>query len=149
MVQKEKITHLAEQAGKMHNMLIYDMEFKGDRLIIYIDKKQGQIDLKDCEKMNKALKFLFLAENIPDMDIEVSSPGLERKLTQDWHFQSAVGQKIQLQTYQPVVYNERQKNSLKGNLHSCSKQNIVINDGNRDWSISLSNVRKARVIFGN
>ena len=149
MVQKEKITHLAEQAGKMHNILIYDMEFKGDRLIIYIDKKQGQVDLRDCEKINNALKFLFLAENIPDMDIEISSPGLERKLTQGWHFQSAVGQKIQLQTYQPVFYNEQQKNSLKGSLHSCSEQNIVVNDGNRDWSISLSNVKKARVIFGN
>lgn len=149
MVHREKIIHLAEQAGKMHNVLIYDMEFKGNRLIIYIDKKQGQVDVKDCEKINNALNFLFLAESIPDMDIEISSPGLERKLTQDWHFKSAVGKKIQLQTYQPVFYDERQKTSLKGNLYSCSGQNIVINDGHRDWNISLSNVKKARVIFEN
>ena len=109
MVQKEKVIHLAEQAGKMHNVLIYDMEFSGDRLIIYIDKKQGQVDVEDCEKINKALHFLFLAENIPDMDIEISSPGLERKLTQGWHFKSAVGKKIQLQTHQPIfMMNDKQ-----------------------------------------
>ncbi len=147
MLQKEKITHLAEQAGKMHNVLIYDMEFTGDRLIIYIDKKQGQVDVQDCEKINKALQFLFLSENIPDMDVEISSPGLERKLTHNWHFQSALGKKIKLQTYQSVLYDERQKTSLKGNLHSCSEQGIVVNDGDRDWTVSLSNIKSARIVF--
>ena len=147
MLQKEKIIHLTEQAGKMHNVLIYDMEFKGDRLIIYIDKKQGQVDVQDCEKINSALQFLFLAENIPDIDLEISSPGLERKLTQSWHFKSAIGKKIKLQTYQPVFYDERQKTSLKGNLHSCSEQDIVINDGDRDWKVPLNNIKKARIVF--
>ena len=147
MLQKEKIIHLAEQAGKMHNVLIYDMEFKGDRLIIYIDKKQGQVDVQDCEKINSALQFLFLSENIPDMDVEISSPGLERKLTQNWHFQSALGKKIKLQTYQPVLYDERQKTSLEGNLHNCSEQDIVVNDGGRDWKVSLNNIKTARIVF--
>ena len=149
MQQKEHIIRLVKQAGKMHNVLIYDIELKGDHLIVYIDKKQGQVDVQDCEKMSNALHFLFLSENIPDMDIEISSPGLERKLTQDWHFQSAIGKKIKLQTCQPVFHDERQKTSLKGNLSDCSGQDIVINDGYRDWTIPLSNVKKARVVFEN
>ncbi len=61
---------------------------KGGLLRITIDKPEG-IDLDDCEKTSLAVSALLDIENpvADNYNLEVSSPGLDRKLTKLEHYQ--------------------------------------------------------------
>ena len=137
----------------MHNIQIYDMEFKDGRLVLYIDKENKPVNIKDCEKFTSSLRFLLQSENVKDMELEVSSPGLERKLKQQQHFQTAIGKKIKVHTYQPVIYTDNDKkhktNTLRGRLKSCSKMNILVHDGTQDRKLNLKDIKTAHVVFEN
>ncbi len=90
-----------------NGVYIYDTEYKkeggGFVLRLYIDK-DGGVSIDDCEAVSRELdpildeKLGFLSE--PYM-FEVSSPGLDRKLSRDWHFKKAVGKNVDIKTFAP------------------------------------------------
>lgn len=66
-------------------------------LRIFIDK-DGGVGITDCENMSRAIdKPLDEADPIEQSYcLEVSSPGIERDLTRDSHFEACKGQKIKI-----------------------------------------------------
>ncbi|MGN0547493.1 MAG: ribosome maturation factor RimP [Acutalibacteraceae bacterium] len=66
-------------------------------LRIFIDK-EGGVGITDCENMSRAIdKPLDEADPIEQSYcLEVSSPGIERDLTRDSHFEACKGQKIKI-----------------------------------------------------
>ena len=96
----QKEWELIHTAGKRHKVCIYDVQSKSSLLKIYIDRTPP-VDLKTCEQFMKTLLFLLESEGLNNRECEVSTPGLERFLRQDWHFKSAVGQTIKVITSQP------------------------------------------------
>ena len=69
---------------------LFDVEFKSERgwvLRIIIDKPQG-VNIKDCEKVSKRVSALLDVEDpIPfSYLLEVSSPGLNRELQKEEHY---------------------------------------------------------------
>ena len=66
-------------------------------LRIFIDK-DGGVTIEDCENMSRAMDApLDEADPIPQSYcLEVSSPGVERELTRDSHFEACKGEKIKL-----------------------------------------------------
>ncbi len=149
----KKILHLINTAGKINNLLIYDVEFKPMFLKVYISNQKGVVDLDICDRFMKSLLFLFQSEGIEDIECEVSSPGLERKLKKDWHFVSAIGQTIKIHTSEPVVSydknseKKREAEILTGRLDKCQENTISMNDGCSDWTIPLNIITKAHVVF--
>lgn len=87
---------------------IYDIEYakegKDYYLRIFIDKEEGIIDIDDCEKVNNAINdILDEADYIKEQYyLEVSSSGLERKLTRDWHFNKYIGSKVEAKLFKPI-----------------------------------------------
>ncbi len=87
-----KITAIAEQAAAPAGIEVVEVELKGSGrshlLRIYIDKPEG-VTHADCELVSREVSAaLDLEDPIPGTyDLEVSSPGVERKLGkwQDWH----------------------------------------------------------------
>ena len=87
-----RITAIAEQAATPAGIEIVEVELKGSGrshlLRIYIDKPEG-VTHADCELVSREVgAALDLEDPIPGAyDLEVSSPGVERKLGkwQDWH----------------------------------------------------------------
>ncbi len=71
-------------------------------LRIYIDKEDG-VDINDCERMSRALDApLDEADPIEQSYcLEVSSPGIERELTREEHFQACLGEKIKIKLIRP------------------------------------------------
>ena len=149
----QKIPQLIDLAGKMNNLLIYDVEFKSSVLKIYITNKADSVDLNICEKFMKSLLFLFESEGMENIECEVSSPGLERKLKKDWHFTSAIGKKVQVYTNQPVVCHDEkserkiQTTLLKGQLCDYKDNTISLNDGFLNWTIPTNIIKKAHIVF--
>ena len=67
------------------------------------DTEEG-ITIDDCEAMSRAIDpILDLHDPIPDQYLlEVSSPGIERELTRDDHFDLCVGEKVEVRLFAPV-----------------------------------------------
>ncbi len=72
-------------------------------LRIYIDK-EGGVSIDDCVDMTHAItKPLDEADPISQSyTLEVSSPGVERRLTRDEHFEKYTGSAVMLRTIRPI-----------------------------------------------
>jgi len=101
------ITKLLAPVIEAQGVNLYDMEFLkegADKILrLYIDSDAG-IDLNDCERVSRAAEAV-LDEHDPIPTayyLEVSSPGVERKLTKPEHFVRYTGHKIALKLYGPI-----------------------------------------------
>jgi len=102
---------------------------KNGVLRLFIDSPGG-IGLEDCETVSRAVSALLDVEDpIPGhYDLEVSSPGLDRKLTKLAHFQRFTGETLKVQTRFPIEGRRR----FRGRLLSTDDKNIVLDvDGTR------------------
>ncbi len=76
---------------------LYHLEFKREGkdnyLRIYIDKKQGNISLEDCENVSRTVSDILDREDPIKVSyyLEVSSPGIERILYTDEHMKRYIG----------------------------------------------------------
>lgn len=86
---------------------LWDVRFEKEGslwfLRVYLDK-EGGVTIDDCETVSRALSpVLDQADPIEQSYIlEVSSPGVERDLVKDWHFQKYVGSPVQVRLIRPV-----------------------------------------------
>ena len=85
-------------------------------LRIFIDK-DGGVSIDDCEAMSRAIdKELDRVDPIEQSYcLEVSSPGIERTLTKDWHFEKYLGKKIKSRLIRPDAKGRR---DIEGTLES-------------------------------
>lgn len=121
---------------------IYDIEYskegKDYYLRVFIDKEEGIINIDDCEKVNNAINdILDEADYIKEQYyLEVSSSGLERKLTKDWHFCKYIGSKVEVKLFKPINTQKVIIGFLKGydtdtiNLELLDDTNIEIDRKN-------------------
>lgn len=70
----------------------------------YLLDKDGGVDINDCEAFSRRMdQILDEADPISQSyTLEVSSPGIERALTRDWHFEACMGQAISVRFIRPV-----------------------------------------------
>ena len=122
----------------------YEKEGKDFYLRIIIDKPEG-IDLNDCEKVNDAINdILDEADYIKDQYfLEVSSPGLERILRKDKHFEKQIGNKISLKLFKPI---NKQK-ELIGILEEYNENELTIKVEDETLKINLKDIAIAKTVF--
>ena len=100
------VWQIAEPIAKQLGLELWDVRFLKEGgswyLRIFIDK-EGGILIEDCENMSRALDVpLDEADPIEQSYcLEVSSPGIERELTRDEHFNSMLGEKIKVRFIRP------------------------------------------------
>ena len=116
---------------------------KGGLVRLYIDKPDG-IDLDDCEKVSLAVSALLDVEDpIPgNYNLEVSSPGLDRKLTKVEHFQRFEGETVKVQMRFPIEGRRR----FRGTLVSSDEENIVVEVDGESHSLPLKTIDTARLV---
>ncbi|MCR5510605.1 MAG: ribosome maturation factor RimP [Lachnospiraceae bacterium] len=114
---------------------VYDVEYVKEGadfyLRAYIDK-EGGVNIDDCENVSRRLSdALDAADFIPDAYIlEVSSPGLGRKLTKDRHLDRSIGDEVDIRFYKPP--DGFKTKELSGTLDGYDAEKIfVIMDGER------------------
>lgn len=75
----------------------FEKEGGGWYLRYFIDK-EGGVNIGDCEAVSRAVdKLLDEADPIEQSYVlEVSSPGIERELVKDWHFERYVGSDVRV-----------------------------------------------------
>lgn len=102
-----KIEEIAQQIAAADGLEVVEVELKGsgrNQLVrIYIDKPQG-VTHGDCESVSQQVGNILDAENMfpGNYTLEVSSPGVERKLKKWKDFERFQGQRVKVVLREPV-----------------------------------------------
>jgi len=104
----EKVQAIAERVAASEGIEIVDVQLLGGgahrMLRLYIDKPAG-VSHADCELISQQVGTILDVEDvIPGgrYTLEVSSPGVERKLSRPRDFERFIGQKIKVVLREPV-----------------------------------------------
>lgn len=134
-----KTEKLLEPILQEFDFYLWDVEYVKEGadyyLRAYIDK-EGGITIDDCVNVSRRLSDeLDKDEYIDEAYIlEVSSPGLGRKLKKDKEFDRSIGRDVDIKFYKPVDGSKE----TSGKLAGYSKESITIEvDGqNKDYARS-------------
>ena len=101
------VTALAAPVAERMGLTIWDVRFEKEGsswfLRIFIDKDEG-LTMGECEAYTREMnKLLDEADPIDQSSyLEIGSPGVERELTRDWHFQKYLGEEVNVRLIRPV-----------------------------------------------
>lgn len=118
-----------ENLAKQLNLVIYDTELAKEgnnfiyRIFILKDGENKTVSLDDCEQFSRLISPI-LDLNPPTDEkyfLEVSSPGLERKLTKIEHFKLSIGEILKIKT--------KEKEEIISKLLSADDEKITLEDG--------------------
>jgi ribosome maturation factor RimP len=146
-MELDRIRDAAERAARSAGVEVVDVEWKIGKqrfLRVYIDKPEG-ISHSDCEAVSDQLGTLLDVEDLvpgPHYILEVSSPGLDRKLTKPGEFERFAGRLARISTTEPVE-NER---FFEGRLAGCAEGLVKIEVKGRIIELPLAGIRKANLV---
>ena len=147
---EEKVQSLIEKKVEDLGYKLYDVQYvkegKDHFLRVYIDKTDG-INLEDCEIVNNAISDeLDKVDYIKEMYfLEISSPGIERILRKEKHFQENIGNKIDIKLFKPIEGKKEYQGILRkykedkleveeeGKIIELDKKNISLVKLHYDW----------------
>jgi ribosome maturation factor RimP len=146
----DQISDAADRVARGAGVDIADIEFLGGGrhrvLRVYIDKDAG-VTLEDCETVSTALEALLDETDIipgGQYTLEVSSPGVERKLTRPRDFEKSVGKKVKVVAREPVAG----ATTWTGMLQAFSGDVLTVESAEgKTAQIPLSQVKKANLKF--
>lgn len=102
-IAEELAAPILEEMGLQLWDVVYEKEGSGWYLRYYVDK-EGGIDINSCEAFSRAISDVLDEADPIDgsYTLEVSSPGIERQPTRDWHFETLMGQQLLVRLIRPV-----------------------------------------------
>ncbi len=94
MTVEDRVFELVNEAVVACGVELFDVEYIGATLRLVIIDPEGGVSTDQLAKVNRAAGALLdEAEPIPGRyTLEVSSPGLERKLVKPLHYERSVGE---------------------------------------------------------
>lgn len=123
---------------------LYDSELTSEnsRTIyrVYIIK-EGGVSLEDCENVSRVLSPIFdvMAPVEGEYFLEVSSPGLERKLSKIEHFALSLGEEVK------ITLND--KSVFIGKIISVDDQIITFSNDDGKSKFSFNEIKKAKTFI--
>jgi len=110
---------------------------------LFIDAAAG-ITVDDCEKVSRQVgSVLDVADPMPGgYSLEVSSPGLDRRLAKPEHFDRFAGSTVQVRLRRLIEGRRR----LQGTLVARNGETIEVRSGDEVMRIPLSEVEVARLV---
>jgi ribosome maturation factor RimP len=152
-----RITAMAEQAAVPAGLEIVEVELKGSGrshlLRIYIDRPEG-VTHADCELISREVSAALDVEDpIPGhYELEVSSPGVERKLGkwQDW--QRFQGKQVKVVLKEPVLLVDEPKAAelkhFDGVIARAEDQRVTVElKGGKEVTFPVDQVDRANLKF--
>jgi ribosome maturation factor RimP len=143
----ERIREAAERVARSLGLEVVDLEWKVGKqrlLRVYIDKPEG-ITHRDCEAVSNQLSVILDVEDLVPGGryiLEVSSPGLDRKLTKPAEFERFAGRLARISTLEPV---ENQK-FFEGRLAGVADGKVQIEVKGRVIALPFEGIRKANLV---
>lgn len=153
----ERIREAAGRVARTEGLEVWDVEWKIGRdrfLRVYIDKPEG-VSHADCQAVSEQLSVILDVEDLvpgPRYVLEVSSPGLDRKLFKPEHYERFTGRLAKIWLHEPVTLGEGAKplNYWEGRLAGCADGRVRIeverSSGAIPVEFAFENIRKANLV---
>jgi ribosome maturation factor RimP len=147
-VELERIRDAAERAAHSAGVEVVDVEWKVGKqrfLRVSIDKPEG-VSHRDCQAVSEQLGVLLDVEDlVPGSQhyvLEVSSPGLDRKLTKPGEFERFAGRLARISTTEPVEGGQ----FFEGRLAGYGEGQVKIEVQGRIIAVPFAAIRKANLV---
>jgi ribosome maturation factor RimP len=143
----QKIRDAAERVACSEGLEVVEVEWKVGRerfLRISIDKPEG-ISHKDCEAVSQQLSVILDVEDLvpgPRYTLEVSSPGLDRKLLKPADYERFVGRLAKVTLNEPV----EGKKFFEGRLAGFADGMVKLQLKERVIELPYAAIRKANLV---
>jgi ribosome maturation factor RimP len=116
-------------------------------LRVYIDHATGQggVSIEDCSRVSRRLDdALEMNQTVPHRFVlEVSSPGIEKRLRTAEHFRRALGARVFVQTHDLVDGRRR----VEGELVGATDDAVTVQlDEGGAWEAPLVAIQKAHLV---
>jgi len=155
----DKIREIAERVAASSGLEVVEVELRGGgkarMLRIVIDKPAG-VTHEDCANLSREVGTILDVEDaVPgSYTLEVSSPGLDRKLIRPADYERFTGSRVKLTTQQPVNGNRHfegrlesfQQGRLTLDLSAARKKRRPEPSAAEKLEIDLTNVEKANLV---
>lgn len=135
----DKISRTVEPPIEAEGYTLVDVELKGEGkgrvLRLFIDKPGEGITLDDCQTVSKLLSPMLDVEGVVDgrYYLEVSSPGINRRIRKKADFERFAGSKVKIQMRSPI--NGRRK--MTGMIEGVEKGDVIIRaEGSKTESVN-------------
>lgn len=105
-------------------------------LRVFIDKPEG-VNIEDCEKVSRAIDGPIDEINPIEQSycLEVCSPGIERELIREEHFNRFIGANVIVKMIRPI---EGIGKEFGGVLKACDKNQVTIEDHSGENSVVIN-----------
>ncbi|HUK31005.1 MAG TPA: ribosome maturation factor RimP [Candidatus Acidoferrum sp.] len=157
-MDQDRIRAAAERVAGSLGLEIVEVEWKVGQqrfLRVTIDKPEG-VSHADCQALSEQLSVLLDVEDLvpgPRYVLEVSSPGMDRKLLKAADYERFVGRLAKIWTKEPVTPTEgaRPSNYFEGRLAGITdgqvRVEITTKAGVNVFELPYENIRKANLII--
>jgi ribosome maturation factor RimP len=145
-VDKERLIELLEPAVAALGYELTDLDAHLGRrglLRVYIDRPAGGVTLADCERVSDQLgAFLDIEDPLPGSYVlEVSSPGLDRRLRTIAHFERFNGELVKIELRD--VRDGRRR--VTGRLQGTEAGEVLVDVDGALWRVPLKDIAVARL----
>ena len=144
MIEKIKILELVNNALEGSDKFLVNLKITPDnRIYVDIDGDNG-VTIDDCTLVSHAIDPVIDEADPIDKQyyLEVCSPGIERELTRDWHFERTAGSKVSVKLFSAIDG----KKEFCGTLGISGEEiSIITEDG--QITFDKSKIAKATTIY--
>jgi ribosome maturation factor RimP len=130
----------ASLAKRFPEVELVDLEVRGGpggTLTLFIDRPGG-VDLQLCGAVSAALDDVRARYSL-----EVSSPGLDRRLRKPAHFDAALGREVAVKLTAP----RNGRSNFRGVLTAADEASVTLDLGDGSATLPLPDIAKAHVVY--
>ena len=143
----QRVWELAEPLALARGLELVDVKFRpeGGRVVLrlLIDRPDGAVTLDELARMSRELADVLDAHDaVPGRyTLECSSPGLNRPLLREAHFRRVVGQRIHVQTREPIG----DRRHFRGTLEAVTADAVTLRDATASFVVPFASIDRANV----
>src|ERR1700723_423002 len=155
----DRIREAADRVARSLGLEIFDVEWKvgkGRLLRVYIDRPPDAanpgilgngpgVTHKDCERVSEQLSVILDVEDLvpgPSYTLEISSPGLDRKLIRPGDYERFTGRLANIWLNEPLDNEKYFQGRLAGYADGIVK--VTVRD--REIAVPFAGIRKANLV---
>jgi len=155
----ERVHAIAERVASSSGLELVEVELRGggkNRMLrVFLDKPAG-VTHEDCAQFSREFGTILDVEDVipGSYVLEVSSPGLDRKLLKPADYERFAGSKVKLMTREPINGNRHFEGRLESfrdgrltlDLSEARRKNRPAAGSPQKVEIELANVEKANLV---
>lgn len=141
---EEAALSLAEKTAEEQSVYIVDVSYGNGVLCYYIDK-EGGVGIDECEAFSRAVEAALDEADIIDKEysLEVSSPGVDRKLKKEREFLYYIGREVEVKLYAA----REGKKEFEGILKGYRDKTAIVEINGKDEEIPVKEAVYIRLKF--